>query len=122
MKIKFTLKTGSYVKFQQFSSRFISNFGENPQHFCGRLLFLKPPLPHVRKRPLLTNPLPLFADVLYGRPPIRNPPPPSQKKWVQLHARLQDVMDHYDDYEVLRYLTVIAWVFDCKLITICEVL
>ena len=28
------------------------------------------PLPHVRKRPLLKHPLPLFADVLYGRPLI----------------------------------------------------
>ena len=28
---------------------------------------------------------------------MRNPPPPRQKKWVQLDARLQDVMDHYDD-------------------------
>ena len=39
---------------------------------------------------------------------MRNPPPPRQKKWIHLDARLQNVMDHSDDYEVLHYLTVIG--------------
>ena len=39
---------------------------------------------------------------------MRNPPPPRQKKWIKLDERLQDIIDHYDDYEPLRYLTVIG--------------
>ena len=64
------------------------------------------------------------TDMQFCNHLMRNPSPPSQKKWVQLDARLQDVMDHYDDYEVLRYLTIDRDCLgvDCELITIYEVL
>ena len=62
-----------YVKFQQFLSRFISNYVENPQNFADVRISRPQALPHVHKRLLLTNfpsLLPLFADIIYGQPLI----------------------------------------------------
>ena len=35
---------------------------------------------------------------------IRIPPPLRSNKWVKLNKRLPEILDHYDDFDVVRYL------------------
>ena len=50
-----------------------------------------------------------MTDTKFCNTLMRNPPSPRQKKWVQLDASLQDVVEHYNDCEVLRYLILIGY-------------
>ena len=103
MKIKFTLKTGSYGSSYQkkfhcdliaalfilnidnsFLSIFISNFVENLQHF-----------ENVRIPPPQT-PLPFFADVFHGRP-LKSKEVTVVKEFEQFKIFLNEFLHKYPD-------------------------